>query len=71
VWYNIVRKRGKTPKRGENEMKEHEIRERLDRIERELWEIEMADFLRWDERMRRDDLRLEKMELEAKLEKAV
>ena len=52
-------------------MKEHEIRERLDRIEAELWEIEMADFLRWDERMRRDDLRLEKMELEAKLEKAV
>lgn len=52
-------------------MKEHEIRERLDQIERELWEIEMADSLRWDERMRRDALRLEKMELEASLSKAV
>lgn len=52
-------------------MKKHEIRERLDYIERELWEIEMADFLRWDERMRRDSLRWEKMELEAKLRKAV
>lgn len=57
--------------KGENKMKEHEIRERLDRIERELWEIEMADFLRWDERMRRDSLRWEKMELEEKLRKAV
>ena len=52
-------------------MKEHEIRERLDRIERELLEIEMADFLRWDERMRRDSLRWEKLELEEKLIKAV
>lgn len=57
--------------KGENKMKDHEIRERLDHIERELWEIEMADFLRWDERMRRDNLRWEKMELEEKLRKAV
>lgn len=52
-------------------MKEHEIRERLDRIEKELWEIEMADYLRWDERMKRDSLVWEKMELEAKLGKTV
>lgn len=52
-------------------MKEHEIRERLDRIEKELWEIEMADYLRWDDHMRRDSLVWEKMELEEKLRKTV
>ena len=52
-------------------MKEHEIRERLERIEKELWEIEMADYLRWDERMKRDSLIWERFELEEKLRKAV
>lgn len=44
-----------------------EIKKRIDQIEFRMWYIEMADYIRGDERREYEELRREKAELEARL----
>lgn len=44
-----------------------EIKERISQIESRMWYIEMADYIRGDERKEYEELRREKAELEARL----
>ena len=44
-----------------------EIKQRINQIEFRMWNIEMADYIRGDERREYEELRREKAELEAKL----
>lgn len=44
-----------------------EIKKRIDQIEFRMWYIEMADYIRGDERREYEELRREKAELEAQL----
>lgn len=44
-----------------------EIKERISQIELRMWNIEMADYIRGDERREYEELRRERAKLEAQL----
>lgn len=44
-----------------------EIKERINQIELRMWNIEMADYIRGDERREYEELRRERAKLEAQL----